>query len=207
MSVPFTPGRAMVRSHLDPLRTNPKRPRGQTVNLVISGFETRRPPRAGCSLARQAACKVVASAVGVRISPRPLSPRGAADSASVSGTEGRPFESGRGHERVAQWIEHRFPKPYSAGSSPAAPTMSPVSLVVGGGLQNRQKRSSNLRGDSKGAHAVGCRSIGDSGGNTIGSRSMMSRRPRSPRRSYWSVVEDFACRASLRACWLSALAS
>jgi hypothetical protein len=55
----------------------------------------------------------------MRVSVRP---RGAEDSAAASGAAGRPFESGRGHGRVAQRIEHGFPKPGVARSSRATLT-------------------------------------------------------------------------------------
>ena len=50
-------------------------------------------PRAGCSWVRQAVCKAAASAVGVRISPRPPCFHGPADRTPVSETGSRRFES------------------------------------------------------------------------------------------------------------------
>jgi hypothetical protein len=59
------------------LRTNPKRPRGQTVNLVTSGFESRRPPRQDDPRGMGAVRKTVVSARLVRfqhLAPRAYGP-------------------------------------------------------------------------------------------------------------------------------------
>ena len=77
-------------------------------------------PRAGCSWVRQAVRKAAASAVRVRISPRPPCFHGPADRTPVSGTGGRRFESSwKRAWHGTRWCGRQSAKLPSAGSTPA----------------------------------------------------------------------------------------
>jgi hypothetical protein len=90
------------------------------VNLRGRGQYPAITPRAGCSLARQAACKVAASAVGVRISPRPPCFHGPADRTPVSETGSRRFESSwKRAWHGTRWCGRQSAKLPLAGSTPA----------------------------------------------------------------------------------------
>lgn len=99
------------------LRTNPKRPRDQTVNLVTSGFESRRPPRQDDPRGMGAVRKTVVSARLVRF--QHLAPR-------------------------AYGPEDRTPAPEAgyAGSSPAGRTPR---LIVQGTARLRPKEQAGVR--------------------------------------------------------------
>jgi hypothetical protein len=97
----------------------------EAVNLRGRGQYPAITPRAGCSLARQAACKVAAPAVRVRISPRPpylhnTCFHGLAERTPVSETGGRRFESSwKRAWHGTRWCGRQSAKLSLAGSTPA----------------------------------------------------------------------------------------
>ena len=92
----------------------------EAVNLRGRGQYPAITPRAGCSWVRQAVCKAAASAVGVRISPRPPCFHGPADRTPVSETGSRRFESSwKRAWHGTRWCGRQSAKLPLAGSTPA----------------------------------------------------------------------------------------
>lgn len=115
-------------------------------------------PRAGCSSARQAARKAVASAVGVRISPRPLCFHGPADRTPVSETGGRRFESSWKRARHGSRRCSRCGRPGMAGSR-ASRRRPVIGGPEGAGSSPAPSRQADLGQLSRRASGVypGCR--------------------------------------------------
>ena len=91
-------------------------------------------PRAGCSWVRQAACKAAASAVGVRISPRPPCFHGPADRTPVSETGSRRFESSwKRAWHGTRWCGRRSAKLPLAGSTPVRVSLMLTLWTAGDG--------------------------------------------------------------------------
>ena len=125
-------------------------------------------PRAGCSWVRQAVCKAAASAVGVRISPRPPCFHGPADRTPVSETGSRRFESS--WKRMARdSLVREAVRKTAAGRFDSGPCLFGAHAVDGRGrLAPGRVEARRLSPTFNGVVRVRVPPAGLSGGSSIG---------------------------------------